>query len=207
MGLKVIAIEGIDCSGKETEARKIVEDLQGKGYSVATESFPRYDKPIGALLKSWFKGEIELSAEAVHMLLEADRQDFMDEIKRLEAEGVDFLVLDRFTMSNLAFGVAKGIEFDWLRKLQSKIQQPDVTFILDITAETSLRRRSQGRDRHEQDTSLLTKAGKSYKAIARRLRQDDDMLVYVLDANHATPEQVHECVMSHIKLAMEVTDG
>lgn len=197
--LKIIAFEGIDASGKETQAYKLYTSLENNGYKVATTDFPRYNKPIGALIKMYLANEIDLDPMAFHMLLEADRQDFMADIKALDKEGFDFLILDRFTLSNLAFGVAKGIDLDWLRSLQSKIVQPDLTFIMDVTVKTSMERKGAGKDRHETNKVLLSKARKTYNALANRLFREEDMLSYVLDANHLSPDELHSVVIDYVE--------
>lgn len=194
----VIAVEGIDASGKETQVNMLYAALKNKGFDVAVEGFPRYHTPIGHLLFDYFHGDISLSTEAVHMLLEADRQDFMEHIILLEETGCEFLILDRFTLSNLAFGVARGVELDWLRGLASKVRQPDITFILDISAETSFKRKSN-RDLLESDMELQDRARVVYQSLARRLSEEEDCLIQVIDANTATPEELHEVLMSHIE--------
>lgn len=196
--MHIIAVEGIDCSGKETQVRMLADALYGAGLKVCKASFPRYDKPIGSLIRQWLDGEVNMTPEAAHMLYEADRQDFMEEIKRLEHSGCDILLIDRFTMSNLAFGVARGVSFDWLRNLQGLIRKPDLTFILDISAETSFKRKSQ-RDRNEQDATLLDRARSVYRTLAKRLYEEEDDLIVVVDANHLTPDEMCEVLLSHIE--------
>lgn len=176
--MKIIAIEGIDASGKETQSKLLYESLLAMGFKVEYETFPRYDYPIGELIKKVLMGEYDINSEALHMMLEADRVDFMSHIKYLEEQGYDFLVLDRFTLSNLAFGLAKGINLEWLTDLQEVVRKPDLTFIMDITAETSMERKGEVKDLHEQDGELLDKARQAYLALSR-----DSENIFVLDAN------------------------
>ncbi|ATO48526.1 dTMP kinase [Brevibacillus laterosporus] len=196
--MRLIAVEGIDASGKETQVNKLYLALKNKGYDVAVVGFPRYHTPIGQVLLDYFKGETSLTTEAVHMLLEADRQDFMEDLLLLEETGCEYVILDRFTLSNLAFGVARGVELDWLRGLAEKVRQPDITFILDISAETSFKRKVN-RDILEQDADLQNRARVVYQTLARRLSEEEDYLVHVIDANTATPDALHEVLMSHIE--------
>lgn len=195
--MRLIAVEGIDASGKETQVNKLFLALKAKGYDVAVAGFPRYHTPIGQVLLGYFQGEVALSTESVHMLLEADRQDFMEDIRLYEETGCEFVILDRFTLSNLAFGVARGVELDWLRDLSKKVRQPDLTFILDISAETSFKRKAD-RDILEQDAELQSRARVVYQSLARRL-SEEDYLIQVIDANTATPDELHEVIMSHIE--------
>lgn len=194
----IVALEGIDASGKETQARLLAESLRAKGYLVAQETFPRYNTSIGILLKYWLAGKIQLSDEAAHMLFEADRQDYMKEMRQLE-EVFDFLILDRYTLSNLAFGMAKGIDLQWLKGMQKLIRKPDITFVLDITSETSFKRKDIGRDRHEMASHLLNRARAAYYTLGDIQRVEEDALVQIIDAN-VSPEDIHEVVLSHVEV-------
>ena len=100
--MKLISFEGIDASGKETQAQMLYEYLKREGFNVAYESFPRYYTPVGKLIKKSLKGEITLTPEAHHMLYEVDRIDFMGYLNELEELEWDFLILDRYTHSNIA---------------------------------------------------------------------------------------------------------
>lgn len=197
----LIAFEGIDASGKETQASLLQNALTARGYRVMSVSFPRYNTHIGQLIKGWLLGKYDLSVEAFHMLLEADRQDFMRYVEVWERDGFDFLILDRFTLSNLAFGMAKGLDVDWLISLQKYVRKPDITFVLDITAETSRERKGEGRDRHEADSQLLSKARTAYQILAERLSKvdDSDQYIVMIDADQAEPKLIHEAVMSHLE--------
>lgn len=186
--MKLVAFEGIDACGKETQAKQLVEWLQGQGKQVNAVSFPRYEKPIGKVIRNWLDSEVEVTHEAIHMLYEADRQDYMGELEQLSH--LDFVVADRFTLSNLAFGNSKGIDPHWLVKLQSKVRKPDITIILDISPSTSVKRRSEGRDRHEQDTNLLQKTRDSYAALAYGLKVEGHEVHFI--NGEQKPEEIHQ---------------
>lgn len=192
--MKIIAFEGIDACGKETQAEMLVEWLREHKLAVLPESFPRYHEPIGQVIRQWLDGKVDITDEAVHMLYESDRQDFMELINWLDFENsrnsvpvCDYIVLDRYVLSNLAFGLAKSIDYEWLKQLQSKVRKPDLTFILDIEPETSVARRTQGRDKHEQDLDLLYKSRFAYLALAL----EDSENVIVINGEHSK-EAIHE---------------
>lgn len=195
--MKLIAIEGIDASGKETQCKLLYNYFKSKGKKVAKFSFPRYHTPIGKVLKEWFCSKNDLSDEAVHMLLEADRVDFMSEVNKYRELGYDYLVLDRFTLSNLAYGLAKSIDLDWLKQLQKYTIKPDITFLLDIPVQVSLSRKSE-RDRHEVDLQLLNRVRRAYTFLS-----ETDPCIFKIDASKATPEQLHESIVDYIVKAIE----
>jgi dTMP kinase len=205
--MKIIVFEGIDASGKETQVKMLAHALSQMGYRVATASFPRYDTAIGFLIRKGLKDEIVMTDEALHMLLEVDKQNFTTEISKYESLGYDFLILDRFTLSNLAFGMAKGLDVEWLKQVQAKIRKADLTFLLDITAETSYKRKSSNYqfkelDKHELDSSLLNKARMAYQILASQLTDIDgeDSLIYTIDAND-NPVVIHEQVLEILSLS------
>lgn len=200
--VKIVAIEGIDASGKETQTRMLFDKLRRLGYNVQTESFPRYNTKIGKLIKACLEGRIKLTDEAFHMLLEADRLDFKEVIEFNSSVGTDYLILDRYTLSNLAFGMARGLDLDWLIQLQSPLPKADITFVLDISTETSLKRKNRSeRDVHELDLSLLNRAKAAYVFLANKLSKEE--LIYVIDANHASPESIHDVIVSHLALLQD----
>lgn len=159
--MRIISFEGIDACGKETQSNMLAKRIEELGFNVLHVAFPRYDTPIGKLLKEHFTGATHLCDEAVHMLLEADRFQFEKEYS-LDRGDIDFLILDRYTLSNLAFMSAKNMNMHWGKSFQMPLKQPDVTFYLSIPVEESLRRTGGGRDKHERDAQLLKKVKSFY---------------------------------------------
>lgn len=197
--MNIIAIEGIDASGKQTQVQMLFNALSNMGFKVAVDSFPRYSTPLGKLIKQWLNKEIEISKEAIRMLYEADRQDYQSEIQFLAEEGFDFLLLDRYHLSNLAFGMAEGVDITWLQALQTKIRKPDLTIVLDISSQTSFSRKSE-RDRYEVDSELLVKARNAYLFLANKLSKENDDLIYVINSDQALPTQIHESILSTVEM-------
>lgn len=179
--MRVIAFEGIDAAGKATQTELLARSLRNAGYAVATVTFPRYDQPIGELIKKYLVGEITLLPNAAHMLFEADRQDYTACLEQFE-EVFDFIIIDRYILSNLAFGAAKGLDIVWLKRLSTGVRKPDATFLLDVPPLASFKRRD-GRDIHEKDSALLEKARTAYKALAYVLSdvRGEDWFIYIVD--------------------------
>lgn len=195
----IIAFEGIDASGKETQVKMLAEYLKGKGYLVATEHFPRYETPIGAVIKSSLNSEINIDERVLHMLFEADRIDFQRELEEKEKKQYDFLILDRYILSNLAFVTAKGLDVDWFALLQQPVRCPDVTFIFNITTETYLRRMSQVPDRHERDFELLNRTKTAYKHLGAHHNNYSscNSKVVFIDGNLSV-DTIHRNILSNL---------
>ena len=167
--MRIISFEGIDGCGKSTVMSLLKRALIDAGKKVAEVKFPRYDSPIGSVIKDCLEGRINLDKMVFHALYELDRLDYNKWISSLENEGYDFLLCDRHYMSNLAFVSAKWFndyEFEWLTKLGEHDRKPDISFILDVPVEVSFERRPERRDSHENDIELLEKVRESYIKLA-----------------------------------------
>ncbi len=192
--MKIISFEGIDASGKETQARLLNSYLKEKGYNTAFESFPRYDTELGKLIKKSLEGKVTLTPEAHHMLYEVDRIDFMKTIEDLEKSGCDFLILDRYTHSNIAFGVANNLSYNWLNILQEYVRKPDIVFLLDISVEESIKRKEQREDLFEKDLEFLNRARRVYTLLAK-----NNPTIIPIHVGKANPEQLHEAIIYYLQ--------
>lgn len=192
--MKLISFEGIDASGKKTQAELLKKYLTEQGYKVELESFPRYETPIGSLIKKALADEIKITPEALHMLYEVDRVDFTERLEQLEKLNYDFVILDRYTHSNIAFGVAHNISYNWLSLLQSYIRKPDITFLLDITVEESVRRRNIRRDKFEEDLDYLDRVRRAYTILAK-----NNPSIILMWMGKSSPEQINEVIIDHLR--------
>ena len=158
----LIAFEGIDQSGKATQARGAVEALRARGRQTALVSFPRYETAIGRLIRQALVGELRYDAATVQLLCAANRFETASEIAD-RMEGGWIVVCDRYIASGLAYGAAQGVDPGWLRQIQAGLPQPDATILLDIAPEVAARRKREGRDAFEEDTNLLERVAAGYR--------------------------------------------
>jgi dTMP kinase len=163
----LIAFEGLDQSGKQTQAEVLRDRLTAKGRTVRLLSFPDYDTAIGAEIGRALRGERHYAADVMQLLYVANRYEFREQaIEAMQAGTI--LVCDRYLASSVAYGEAQGLDGAWLVEIQKHLPQPDVTILLDIPPEASARRKSSGRDRYEQDLELLARVRDSYLRQAAR---------------------------------------
>ena len=101
------------------------------------------------------------------MLFAANRWEKDGEIRTLRNAGT-LVVADRYTWSNVVYGLSQGLEEAWLRRLEDGLQEADVTLLVDITAAESRRRKAQERDDYERDPRLLEEARSHYVRFARQ---------------------------------------
>ena len=157
----LIAFEGLDQSGKQTQAERLRDRLVDAGRQVRLLSFPAYETPIGAEIRSALTGNREWPADVMQLLYIANRYEERPLIERELARGT-ILVCDRYTASSIAYGESQGLDASWLRDVQRHLPRPDITFLLDIAPETSAQRKTADRDKYERDLALLARVRESY---------------------------------------------
>ncbi len=163
----LIAFEGLDQSGKQTQAELLRDRLTSDGRAVRLLSFPDYETVIGAEIGRALRGEREYSAEVMQLLYVANRFEWKGEIVRAKEAGT-ILVCDRYLASSIAYGEAQGLDGAWLGEIQKYLPQPDITFLLEIAPEVSANRKTLNRDKYESDLSLLSRVRDSYLRQASR---------------------------------------
>src|SRR5436190_11831903 len=163
----LLAFEGLDQSGKQTQAERLRDRLTSVGRSVRLLSFPDYGTIIGAEIGRALRGERDYGADVMQLLYVANRYEWKGEIVRAKDAGT-ILVCDRYLASSIAYGEAQGLDGSWLTDIQKYLPPPDLTFLLDIPPEVSARRKIADRDKYERDLALLGRVRESYLRQALR---------------------------------------
>src|SRR5437868_3135921 len=101
----LIAFEGLDQSGKETQALQLRERLRGAGRKARFLSFPDYGTSIGEELARALAGEREYGPDVMQLLFVANRYERRDAIEEWVNGGL-ILVCDRYRASSIAYGEA-----------------------------------------------------------------------------------------------------
>lgn len=166
---KLIAIEGIDQSGKRTQTQLLARKLRTRGYATSIYDFPDYRTPLGRQLKAYLRGRNGLDFHAAHLLYAANKWERAAEILR-EIKRGRTIIVNRYTPSNLAYGVSHGLPLEWLDSLEKDLPRPDLVLVLDVSPRTSFTRKRRMRDIHEEDLPYLAKVRNAYLRLARRYR-------------------------------------
>jgi len=161
----LISIEGIDQSGKKTQTRLLAKRLRLEGYSATIMSFPDYTTPVGRLLKAYLAGSKRLDYHAVHLLYAANKYERASNIKAGIQRG-RYIIINRYTASNLAYGMAHGLPLEWLISLEKGLPKPDLVLILDVSPGISFSRKERARDVHEENLKYLTAVRRAYLLLA-----------------------------------------
>jgi dTMP kinase len=157
----LVVFEGLDQSGKQTQAERLRDRLLAAGRAVRLLDFPSYDTHIGAEIGRALKGERDYAADTMQLLYVANRFEWKREIERELATGT-VVVCDRYLASSVAYGEAFGLDGQWLNDIQRYLPQPDVTVLLDIDPQLSASRKTANRDKYERDLALLARVRDSY---------------------------------------------
>ncbi len=150
---KIIVIEGVNDSGKETQSKLLAKTLKEEGYKVVEFSFPMYKSPTGKIFKNcvlgkdgngyFEEGYENLDPYVVCLYTAADRKYHKEKIERYLKN--DYIViLNRYTSSNMAHQGSRYSEseerfymYQWIDKLEYwllKLPKPDCTILLKVPA-------------------------------------------------------------------------
>ncbi len=146
----LITIEGIDGSGKGTQAQLLLKRLLAKGVSAKLYSFPNYQttffgKEIGAFLRGEFGSLEQVHPKLAAILFAGDRFEQKQALQNDLNNGL-YVICDRYVDSNIAHQCAKLPEekmpefCQWLECLEYEVfgmPRPDITFFLDVPLSVS----------------------------------------------------------------------
>src|SRR5687768_5030377 len=158
----LISFEGLDQSGKETQARRLRSRIEQSGQRVRAVSFPDYETPIGKELAAALAGAREFGPDVMQLLYVANRCEALPKLEAWLADG-DVIICDRYRASSVAYGEAQGLDPAWLEEIQRRLPRAILTMFLDIAPETAVTRKAIGRDRYERDLALLARVRESYR--------------------------------------------
>jgi len=137
----LIAIEGIDGSGKGVQSKLLQRWLKEKGYEALLTKEPT-DGAIGRVLREALKaGDLDPRTEA--LLFAADRFEHSRWINEKLEEGKT-IVSERYLHSSLAYQGASGVSIEWVRELNRFAPPPDLVVLLDVSPTEGLKRIGSG---------------------------------------------------------------
>ena len=158
----LIAFEGLDQSGKQTQAERLETALAGLGRRGVILDFPSYETNIGKEIGAGLQGGRDYGPDVMQILYVANRYEKKPRIESMLAEGT-VVICDRYLASSIAYGEAQGLDGAWLRDMQQYLPPPSLTILLDIAPETAAGRKRTNRDKYERDLALLSRVRESYR--------------------------------------------
>jgi len=163
----LVGVEGIDAAGKRTQSSLMEAWLRSKKITVSAISFPDYTTVIGSEIRGFLRGTRSYSPEVRHMLFAANRWEKKRTIENLLRRS-EAVIVNRYTESNLAYGVANGLPLEWLIGLEIGLPKTDMVLILDAPVATLYDRRNTKKDMYESDRTLQEKARNAYLDLGQK---------------------------------------
>ena len=207
---KIIVIEGIEGSGKETQSKLLVESLNEIGIKAIEFSFPMYDTPTGRIFKdcllnnnNYFNEGIDsLDPELVCLYTAADRKYNINKIKEY-LDNDYIVVINRYTSYNMANQGSKYSDsedrfymYQWIDKLEYwllKLPKPDYTILLNMPYKYS---NQLSFDLTEED-SKQTRVLEAYLELAGLYNWD---IIDCIDENkEKTIDEIHKEIIELLK--------
>jgi dTMP kinase len=187
----LLALEGIDGSGKSTLGRRLAEALRAQGYTVSLFREPG-DSEFGAELRRIFvEGRDVTPEEEMKLFLEDRRLDVRDNIGPALERG-EVVIMDRYYLSSVVYQGALGLDPAMILAANLEIApEPDLTVVFDLDPAVALRRirAARGDANTFEDASYLTSVRELYR------RYVDGDRVQLLDAARDFEPVLDELVM------------
>ena len=134
-----ICIEGLDGSGKTTQAQILAEKLS-KTYPAVFTAEPSHCKTGAFIRESCLYEQKRLPIATEALLFAADRVEHVEnEIKPALSEG-KIVICDRYVYSSFAYQGSAGLSLDWIKKINEFALLPDLAFFIDVLPERVLER-------------------------------------------------------------------
>jgi dTMP kinase len=174
-----LAIEGVEGSGKTTQAALLAERLAADGFEVVAAREPG-STPLGERIRETTLGDLslEVPARSELFLMLAARAAFVEQVVRPALAAGKIVLADRFELSTLAYqGAGRGLPLEEVRRCNDFATgglRPDLTVLLEVTASEGARRqRDAGKalDRLEREAAdFHERVARGYDALAGRVQ-------------------------------------
>jgi dTMP kinase len=180
----LVAIEGIDLSGKTSLTIDLRDQIVARGGKAEVIAFPYRSTTIGAALDAYLKGTSEILPDVAHLLFSANRREIAPRIRSLMNEGVH-VILDRYHYSGAAYSMANGLERTWCEQVDAGLPKVDILIYLDVSpcdvrslVSERLTKTAERYERHD----FLEKVAQSYAQIfSREMLMDPHHVCVSLD--------------------------
>jgi dTMP kinase len=181
-----IVIEGADGAGTTTQSKKLAEKLD------AEWTFEPTDNRIGVKVDEMISGN-DHSPETVALGFAADRMVHLEEeiVPRLKKG--ETVVSDRYYHSSLVYQPVMGASREWVEKMNKEALKPDLTVILDVSAEVGMERVND----RGQDGNIFEELSFQEKVV-KRYRELEDKSTIIVDASKPK-EEVFQEIKTHVE--------
>ena len=194
----LIVIEGIDGTGKSTQASMLSETLRENNHQVIQSFEPTNGQWGKKLRSSATTGRLSIQDELAYFI--NDRREHVDEVIKPTIAAGGIVILDRYYFSTMAYQGARGIDPDSIRtQNESFAPKPDLLIVLDLDVDNALQRigvRDGEANEFEKRESLTF-----CRDLFLGLKETDN--AHVIDANTSI-EEVHEKLAALVKQELKL---
>jgi len=153
-----IVFEGGEGSGKSTQAKALSDRLRRLGFNVVLTHEPG-GTLLGNKLRRWVKWGKGVTTQTELYLFLASRSQLLTKVIRPALEKGFIVICDRFDASTFAYqGYGRGMDLEFLKMVNTFVTDgfyPDLTVLLDISAEQGLARKKMKLDVFEREEFLF----------------------------------------------------
>lgn len=136
----LVAIEGLDGSGKSTLIRSLGRLLEERGIPFLITSEPT-DGPIGKIIKGYLaKGEGERHVILEALMFAADRVWHLKEVVEPALKRGKIVLTDRYKYSSIAYQSGERPSWDWVEALNLFAPEADLALFLDVSPDACMER-------------------------------------------------------------------
>ena len=197
---KFITFEGIDGSGKSTQARLLLDHMNNSGVETILVREPggtNISESIREILLHSSSSQMGDRTES--LLMTASRAQLTQEVIIPNIDQGKFVIADRYSDSTLAYqGGGRNLDIEWLIDLNNYATftlLTDITFFVDIRPDEALRRQDSDKDRIEgEGIEFQTRVRKTYQILAERFNDR-----YVIIDGYAEKGDIHQKVLNEMK--------
>jgi len=189
-----IVFEGPDGSGQSTQSNLLVEWFEKRNVKVYLTKEPT-NSLIGGIIRSILKAEWKVNMKTLQLLFSADRAHHLNrEIIPFLEKGIN-VISDRYLLSTLAFGALEE-NLDWLKQINTKFPEPDLTFILNVPGQVCAERIAKNRFGFEifETADKLERIRKKYLDLKFYHKN-----THVIKGDHRKPEEIHKEIVGIVE--------
>ncbi len=194
-----IALEGIDGTGKSTQAKLLAANLSKLNREVLL-TFEPGDNPKGSKIRELLMSGLD-DPVAEALVFAADRSLHVKTVVKPAMDSGKVVICDRFLLSSIAYqSYGKGLDLEWVKLINEKSVEgilPDITILLDAPPSVGLKRAKC--DNHFENEALLEKVRNGFLLEAKK--KPDKIIV--VDSNSSV-DAIEQEILSIVTRTMEV---
>ncbi|KAK4097559.1 hypothetical protein N658DRAFT_510260 [Parathielavia hyrcaniae] len=147
----LVVLEGLDRSGKTTQVKLLEQRFVELGRKVKVMRFPDRTTPIGQMIDSYLKSQVDMDDHVIHLLFSANRWEAAKSIASLLSSGTT-VICDRYYHSGVVYSAAKQnptLTLPWARAPEIGLPRPDLVLFLDLDESAAQARGGWGGEAYE----------------------------------------------------------